>query len=134
MEVRSVPYGVAFTATIGAYDGLFYKVNNLSSRMSRYENWRAGGSLIALSVTRDAFVAAERARVPFGMLLEFSETTEVRDYRGPLDLELKVKGWSPKRPPSAAASHVALSGSRKRWKLTTGERAINIREGEPDGE
>lgn len=80
----------------------------------------------------DVTLAAVPGVVPFGCVLQLRGDTIIKDYQGPLDLRVKVRGFSPRRG-AKKETHAVVSEWRDR-KWDKGPRAIHLREAEDETE
>jgi hypothetical protein len=132
MQVRGLPSSVAFSAKIGGFVGLWYhtgSVTRLGRAVAATMRPRADAMYHLTCLHVRAVHNGEEQ--PFARILAFRADTEVVDYDGPLDLRVKVKGYSPKRPKGQSPSYVLVIGERGP-DLSKGPRKVRLREDEEE--
>ena len=120
MQLRGIPSYTAFTASIAGRTGLWYIGFHPSNAHVGRISMSTPLEVLALDVQG-------LPPLPFATPMRFRADQDVIDYSGPLDLRLKVRGYSPKRHGQTAMTHVLVSGEKER-KLDRGPRAIHLRE------
>lgn len=130
MQARGIPFGTAFVAKIRSLRGLFYRVSpymvvDHPLNLPPFARPPRADSLVQLLCldVRDE----DGMLNPFGVPLNLRGDTDIEDYEGPVDIVLKVRGYSPKRTKQQNPSQVTVTALRDP-KFDRGPRAIRVGE------